>query len=250
MKFNLGQNIIDKIRGKKGKNCHNFCEDNYSNYKNCYSKEAYSIDGEDMVLAAFYDEELATQYKGVFVDIGAHHPKRFSNTQFFYEKGWRGINIDATPQSMVEFAIQRPEDINLEIAIAPIHKKMKYYMFEESALNTFDETIAHEYMNYSPLKDTKMIEAFTLTEILDKYIAADKKIDFLNIDVEGFDLEIIKTLNFIKYKPSYILIEDLDLMNKDISLLSSSPVDLYLKKHNYFAIAKTKRTIIYKNKEI
>ncbi len=62
-----------------------------------------------MIVASFYDSN--PHYKGFYVDIGAHHPFRYSNTQFFYEKGWRGINIDATPGSMDRFKDFRPEDI-------------------------------------------------------------------------------------------------------------------------------------------
>src|SRR4030042_4646353 len=66
-----------------------------------FKKSHYSQDGEDIVLASFYEEKPG--YKGFYVDVGALNPLRFSNTQYFYEKGWRGINIDATPGSMKEF---------------------------------------------------------------------------------------------------------------------------------------------------
>lgn len=237
MSFKLGQKIIDIIRCKK-----------YTPriIPPTYINESYSQDGEDIVLAAFFDKELTEKSQGVYVDIGAHHPKRFSNTQYFYEKGWRGINIDATPGSMVEFNLQRTEDINLEIGIAPNHSKMKYYMFEEPALNTFDEKTANEYLDYSPLIRTEIIDTFPLTEVLDKYLTIDKQIDFLSIDVEGLDFEIIKTLDFAKYQPKFLLVEDIELIDKEISLLENSPVNVYLKQQNYFAIAKTRRTIIYK----
>ena len=79
-------------------------------------KKSYAQDGEDVALAAFYDTQKG--YKGFYVDIGAHHPKRFSNTYFFYKKGWSGINIDAMPGSMHGFRLLRTRDINLEMGIS------------------------------------------------------------------------------------------------------------------------------------
>src|SRR5437868_6288327 len=75
---------------------------------------SYSQDGEDLVLSRF----LSSENKGFYVDVGAHHPTRFSNTYFFYKKGWRGINIDAMPGSMIAFDKMRPRDTNVEAAIS------------------------------------------------------------------------------------------------------------------------------------
>jgi len=68
-------------------------------------KKSYSQDGEDVVLASFY--ENMKNYRGFYVDIGAHHPVRFSNTWMFYKNGWKGINIDPTPGSMKAFNVIR-----------------------------------------------------------------------------------------------------------------------------------------------
>lgn len=76
-----------------------------------FRKNFYSQDGEDTLLTAFYESQ--PEYKGFYVDIGALHPLRFSNTQIFYDRGWHGINIDATPGSMKLFNKVRPNDINI-----------------------------------------------------------------------------------------------------------------------------------------
>ncbi|MDX9799068.1 MAG: hypothetical protein RBT05_09445 [Bacteroidales bacterium] len=77
---------------------------------------SFSQEGEDMLLSKLFE----LNEKGFFVDIGAHHPIRFSNTYKLYLKGWRGINIDAMPNSMDLFKKYRSEDINLEIPIAKV----------------------------------------------------------------------------------------------------------------------------------
>jgi hypothetical protein len=65
---------------------------------------------------------------GFYIDIGAHHPKRFSMTQIFYKKGWSGINIDAMPGSMKEFYRTRVRDVNLEIAISKEEGELTFYV--------------------------------------------------------------------------------------------------------------------------
>lgn len=98
-----------------------------------YSTKSYSQEGEDMVLKSFFGNKL----KGFHVDVGTCHPMRFSNTYIFYNMGWRGINIDATPGSMRLFNKFRKRDLNLEQAISNSSQNMTYYIFNERALNTF-----------------------------------------------------------------------------------------------------------------
>ena len=81
---------------------------------------------------------------GFFVDVGAHHPQRFSNTYYFYLKGWSGINIDAMPGSMKIFDDLRSRDINLEIPISDKSEILTYYEFDEPALNSFSLSLSHE----------------------------------------------------------------------------------------------------------
>ena len=78
-----------------------------NNYFDGFSLKSYSQEGEDMILRRLFEK----QKTGFYVDVGAHHPKRFSNTFFFYKKGWSGINIDAMPNSMRLFDKIRPRDI-------------------------------------------------------------------------------------------------------------------------------------------
>src|SRR4051812_17526869 len=86
------------------------------------SLTSYSQEGEDMVLQSFY--EGRKKYKGFYIDVGAHHPYRFSNTLFFYKKGWRGINIEPTPNAVKAFNIFRRRDINLNIGISSKRDKL------------------------------------------------------------------------------------------------------------------------------
>ncbi len=206
-----------------------------------YVKNSYSIDGEDVVLDSFYISQK--NKKGFYVDIGAHHPYRFSNTAIFYKKGWRGINIEPTPNQFISFKRSRRKDINLNIGISGKHQKLIFFMFDEPALNGFDAefSIDRDANSSYNIIDRREIETFPLSEVLDKYLPQNQKIDFFNIDVEGLDLEILKSNDWNKYKPEYILIED--RMNLD-EILTNDTCN-YLKTYNYKMVAKTRLTSIF-----
>ena len=208
-----------------------------------YSVKSYSQEGEDMLLKRLYEN---LDYKGLYVDIGAHHPLRFSNTYYFYKRGWSGINVDAMPGSMKAFINKRSRDINLELPVSRKKEILTYFAFEEPALNTFSEDNANSIMNgkQSQLLFKKEIETVTLEEIFDTYLN-DRKIDFLSIDVEGLDFQVLQSNNWKKYTPSYIVIEAYATNINDILI---SDIYKYLVALGYDLIAKTPNTAIYKYK--
>lgn len=213
-------------------------------HDNIYSTPSYSQEGEDLVLKRL----LEGQENGLYVDVGAHHPQRFSNTYLFYKMGWRGINIDAMPGSMEKFKEFRPRDINLEIAISNEKESLIYYVFNEPALNTFSKHEAERKNgkgNYQVI-DEIMMDTVPLSEVLTKHLNIDEKIDFLNIDVEGLDFKVLQSLNWSIHQPKIILIEDL---NTQIERLSKNEIFNYLKSQDYNLKAKTFNTLIFQKQE-
>ena len=116
-------------------------------------RRAWSQEGEDLILARYFESVP----RGFFVDVGAHHPFRFSNTCLLYKQGWRGVNIDAMPGSMGPFRRARPRDINLEIGIGTQTGIAHYFVFNEPALNTFDPELAAR-QNVGPWRIVAQIE--------------------------------------------------------------------------------------------
>lgn len=206
-----------------------------------HSFNSYSQEGEDMILRRIFDG----QSRGFYVDVGAHHPKRFSNTYFFYKMGWAGINIDAMPGSMRLFKKVRSRDINLEKAVSSEKKIMTYYQFNEPGLNGFSKELSQSRDGLRQYKiiATKEIESSTLAEILDDHLPPNTFIDFFSIDVEGFDLEVLKSNNWEKYKPKIVLIEVLDA---SLHNLAHHEISLFLEKLNYEIFAKCFRTVVFK----
>jgi FkbM family methyltransferase len=207
-----------------------------------YYRQSYSQEGEDLILDRIFEGKL----NGFYVDVGAHHPQRFSNTYYFYLRGWNGINIEAMPGSMATFNKSRTRDINLEIAISEHQQKLTYYGFNETALNTFSQELASEH---SKLDDfhivfEKAIKTYTLAEILDEYLPQNKEIDFLNIDVEGIDYQVLKSNNWSKYRPKIVLVEELQELSMDE--ISKSKIVNFMQKNSYKLYSKTMNTLIFK----
>ncbi|MBK8558335.1 MAG: FkbM family methyltransferase [Lewinellaceae bacterium] len=207
-----------------------------------YYHRSYAQDGEDVVLQSFFQDKK--HYKGFFVDVGAHHPIRFSNTWMLYRKGWRGINIDPTPGSMRPFRWLRRRDINLEMGIGAAAGNLTFQCFNEPALNTFDPALASERNTGNPYKIVRQIEVpvDTLGHVLDQYLPAGQPIDFFTIDVEGLDMDVLKSNHWDKYRPQYVLVEDL-LFN--IAQPGASEVHVFLETKGYQLVAKLHRTLIY-----
>lgn len=207
-----------------------------------WQQSSWSQEGEDQILRRIFEGKSI----GFYVDVGAHHPKRFSNTYFFYKLGWSGINIDAMPDSMREFKKNRPRDINIEIGVGSNIGEMNYYIFNEPALNSFSRLISEERnVGNNPYKiiDKKIVKVESLENILNLYLPKNQKIDFLSIDVEGMDLEILKSNNWEKYRPEYVLVE---ILGSSLHEIEHRNISRFLIEHGYSIYAKCVNTVFFK----
>lgn len=235
---NLTNNFLLKLLIPIIRNVRNF-------YFDGFALKSYAQEGEDIILKRIFSDQLT----GFYVDVGAHHPMRFSNTYSFYKLGWKGINIEPNPESFNLFARYRSKDINLNYGIARNKGSLEYFMFDEPALNTFDAEVLKSRISNTPYKHTKTIhvDVMRLADVLKQYIPDDIKVDFLSIDVEGLDLEVIKSNDWQKIRPSWVLVEQLNL--KDIENLDFE-THHYMKSVGYILFAKTFNTLFYKDANI
>lgn len=229
------RNFIKRIVSLKGK------FQKRANSASGYGTISYSQEGEDLILKRF----LGDIKNGFYVDIGAHHPFRFSNTYLFYKEGWQGLNVDAMPASMNAFKKFRPRDINVEIPVSDKKQVLAYHIFNEPALNTFSIEEARKKNGLGDYKILEVInlETFPLSDILDKYLPANRVINFLSIDVEGLDFDVLRSNNWEKYQPSIILIESL---RNSLEEINKNEIYVYLKGLNYELVAKTFNTMFFK----
>jgi len=211
---------------------------------NSHQRIFYSQEGEDFVLERIFNRNI----NGFYIDVGAHHPIRFSNTYHLYNKGWSGINIDPLPNSMKIFNLYRPRDINLEIAISSEHGESIYYQFNEPALNGFSTKIAKSRSGKNNFKIEKLskIETFPLSTVLDKNLQINKNIDLLLIDVEGLEFSVLKSNDWDKYKPSVIVLE---ILNSSVESILISDIYLFLSDKNYILFSKLIHSVFFVQKD-
>lgn len=198
---------------------------------------SFSQSGEDMVLRHL----LRDKPNGFFVDVGANNPIRFSNTFYFYLRGWKGINVDPIPGVMKNFNKLRPRDINIEKAVGK-RGISKFFMFEESCYNTFDEKIAEtiQIKKISNLISKIDIQKIPLIDLFKDHVFCS--IDFLTIDAEGLDIEILETNDWEKFRPLYICIEK-HTTDADRTM---NP-DNFLNSNGYKCVAQTEFSSIFKS---
>ena len=201
--------------------------------KNKYfiKRKSYAMDGEDTAINVFNKKKD----KGFYVDIGAHHPIQRNNTQLLHQNGWEGINIDVNQFSIDLFDFLRPNDLNLQVAVSDKEGEISFfYQKKFSQLNTTDKKIANE--NFQGNFKKRIVKCQTIENILKNSKYKDKKIDFLNIDIEGAEMKVLKTLNFEKYNPTLICIEilgyrDLNSEEREIQIKNDEIYKFLLNKN-------------------
>jgi FkbM family methyltransferase len=184
----------------------------------------YGQFAEDAALQTYFinrrwDEtkEYEVKGEGFYVDIGAFSPVLISNSYWFYQHGWGGINVEPFPDVLKQFNELRPRDINVSGAIGGKNGLQKYYSWGNSNLNTFSLEKVKEYI--SDGKATREpavidIEMVRMETLFERYLPFDQPIDFISVDVEGMDLEVLSSNNWEKYRPELVVVE-LDRFNID-----------------------------------
>jgi FkbM family methyltransferase len=198
-------------------------------------KISFSVTGEDLVLDAIL-KGLKCSNPGFYVDVGANHPYRCSTTWRLKSRNWRGINIDASKQSIALFQKYRPEDINICSAVSDLPSNL--YLVS----NKRDPFGSGAYVTDSPPPEdpsarTEAVNVCSLASILETHLPRGVRIDVLNIDCEGHDLSVLRSNNWNKFRPLLILVED-------TYNTPPSPIELFCNKAGYHQVAFTGLTRI------
>jgi len=188
----------------------------------------YSQFGEDISIQAF----ASNRPMGFYVDVGAHHPKFWSNTYVLHQKGWSGLNIDLHQNNIQLFNLFRRRATNVCAAVSDVQGEMPLYEFGPVSLfNTLSRDEAENVSGERGIPYTiRMVKTQTLTAILAEHGYANRNIDFLSIDVEGHDLAVLRSLDFSVYRPSMICVE---LHERDIKRVIENPLFTFLTARGY-----------------
>ncbi len=191
-------------------------------------------EGEDVVLADVLPAS------GFYVDVGAHHPYRFSSTKLLYDKGWRGLNIDVTDAIETLFPKYRSRDLNY-FGLVGHPRQAKFFRFVEPALSTLDPVLAREREadGWAILREDRL-EVKTLDSILDE-LEAPERIDLLCVDAEGSDLEVLETISFGQRIVSRVLVE----LHEPAWKVMSHPISKFLEAKGYRPVAVWLRSTLF-----
>ena len=170
-------------------------------YFKSINKNYYSQFGEDKVLNELISSDLID---GFYIDVGCFHHKKHSNTYLLHKKGWTGINIDMEEDKINLFNIARPKDYNYYGAISDKIENVKIFRNQKYGVSS---TLDPYLLEKKDIIDEKFITANTLINVIESSPFRERKIDLLNVDAEGYDYKVIKSLNFEKYSPKFIIIE-------------------------------------------
>jgi FkbM family methyltransferase len=143
--------------------------------------------------------------RGFYVDCGAYDPIRHSVTKAFYDRGWRGINIEPIPSLLQEFVVQRPLDANLAIAISDGSDGAEFYEIAGTGLSTLFRTIAQQHTKAGLSTRVIKVPTTTLSDVLRQF--APSEIHFLKIDVEGAEHLVLRGADFDRFRPWIVLVE-------------------------------------------
>ncbi|OBK43397.1 FkbM family methyltransferase [Mycobacterium sp. 1081908.1] len=212
-----------------------------------FNRPCFAQDGEDQVLTSLL---FPSEEKGFYVDVGAHHPMRFSNTYLLYRKGWRGVNIDAAPGSMRLFRKYRPRDINIESGVGLVPGTIPFYVFSDPAVNSFDQELSKSRDAEGPhrIKEVVDVQVSPLSDLIRDHLPPPG-MDYpsvLNVDVEGLDLEVLQSNDWTAFRPRYVLAETFNLT---IDEAVECPVSVFMASVGYRYMAKTVNTSFYQDSQ-
>ena len=187
--------------------------------------------GEDKKIIKLFKDKK----NGIYLDLGCFHPIRQNNTYLFHKLGWKGINIDLNPLTIKLFNTARPDDINICAAVSNRSGyKNLFFDHDLSSLNTINKNHTKFLKKAFGIRNLKKkrVKTYTLNNILkDNNI---NKIDFMNMDIEGNELEVLKTLNLKKLNIKVICIEIVNYgdYSKNIKINKKKIFKIF-KKNNY-----------------
>lgn len=187
-----------------------------------------------------------------YIDIGAHHPYSLNNTYLFYKRGLTGVNIEPDPMLFTNLLNLRPKDININkgVGINSKNETADFYIMSSRALNTFSREEAERISKGGNIKidEVKKVKLININNVLSKYYS-DKTLDFLSIDVEGLDLEVLKSIDFIKYKPTVICVETIVFTEDRVIKKQQATID-FLLASGYLSYADTSINTIFVRRDL
>ena len=183
-------------------------------------------------------------FVGFFVDVGCFHPKKHSNTWKLYKDGWRGINVDIDSIKIEAFRLVRPEDISIACAVSTAEGEVEYW---SNGFYSLTVSLDDEYVEGKDGYVKKSVEAKRLSTIIDETKYRDRQIDFLSVDAEGHDLQVLQSLDFEQYDPRLIAVE---IHEAGFRRVVETDLYKFLEEKGYSLVGWCGLTLLMANKDL
>lgn len=206
--------------------------------KEVHQKITYAQGGEDILVDYIFDKYLKIP-NPTYLDIGAYHPYALSNTAYFYEKGSSGVCVEPDPFLFDNIKKHRSRDTCLNAGIGgEAEEYAEFFIMGAKTLNTFSRSEAERYQSFGvhKIKEVIQIPLLSINKVIEDHFHPFP--NFISIDVEGLDLEIIRTLNFDRYRPQVFCIETLTYAEDGTEQKISGIIEYMISK-GYFLYADT-----------
>lgn len=163
---------------------------------------SYAQNGEDVLLGRLFGR----QADGFYVDVGANDPTDLSLTKHFYDRGWHGVNVEPVPDAHARLCAERPRDTNLNVGVAERAGEMTFYELpDQSVLSTFSAEQAALYRAEGRRVAERPVRVLPLAEVFAAYV--DRPVDFLSVDVEGLERDVLAGGDWRRWRPRVVLLE-------------------------------------------
>ena len=198
-----------------------------------FKKNYYSFSGVDVIIENIF----RNKDRGLYIDVGCQHPIKNNNTYILHKKGWKGINIDLDKDNIDLFNISRPNDENINIAISnKISEVDLFFYHKKSPINTIDKRTSN--YQHAKVSEVKKVNTNTLNNIISNTKFKNSKFDFLSVDVEGHELQVLEGFDFNLYSPDIIVVEYLDLTLSKIEIKNQNIENIFKTDLYNFLISK------------
>jgi FkbM family methyltransferase len=209
---------------------------------------SYAQCGEDMIARFVFDALKVARPS--YLDIGAHHPTYLNNTCAFYEAGSQGVNIEPDPDLFARFARERPRDVNLNIGVGPERGELEFFVMSARTLNTFSAEEAHAATTRGRARIERRLKlpVRPVGDVLVEQFAQAAP-DFLSLDVEGLDLQILQAWDFRRWRPKLVCVETV-VYSGGRGGGQRDDIGAHLQDCGYFAYAHTHVNTLFVDKAV